>query len=346
MRYLTIIIGLTGICFFACKSDKKSLPENNLTKWNETVVKIYPIELIKESETIQVLGIVTSESEARPSFKTGGIIRKTYAREGDFVRKGQLLATLEMDEINAQVNQAEEGFQKALRDKNRVKNLFADSVATLEQFQNASTAYEVAKRNSEIALFNQKYSEVRSPIDGKIVRQIMFSGEVTGPGNPIYAIIGTSSNDWVVKAGLTDRDWSRVNLKDKVIITMDAYPGETQEGIVAQKTSVGGNASGTFDVEIKFIKNPPKLAVGLTASATIFSQNNATYTTIPVEALVESNGSSAYAFTVENGKAKKVKLVISRLLGEKVAISSGLEGVKNVVTTGAMYLEEGDKVKY
>ncbi|MBK7633850.1 MAG: biotin/lipoyl-binding protein [Saprospiraceae bacterium] len=148
-----------------------------------------------------------SEAEARPSFKTGGVIKKTYVKEGDIVSKGQLLATLEMQEINAQVQQAEEGLQKVLRDKNRVGNLYKDSVATLEQYQNVTSAYEVAKRTSEIAQFNRLYSEVRAPISGKIIKQIMYSGEITGPGNPIYAILGVGKSDWVIQAGLTDRDW-------------------------------------------------------------------------------------------------------------------------------------------
>ena len=65
---------------------------------------------------------------------------------------------------------------------------------------------------------------------------------------------------------------------------------------------------------------------------------------MPLESLVRSNGNKAIAFTVVGGKAKKLNLTISKLLGDKVSIIGGLDGVKEIVTTGAMYLEEGDKV--
>ncbi|MBK8626303.1 MAG: efflux RND transporter periplasmic adaptor subunit [Saprospiraceae bacterium] len=344
MKTLNILIAIIGICFFACKSEQ--VTQESGAKITETFVKTHNIENIDESNAIQVLGIVMSESEARPSFKTGGVIKKTYFKEGDMVAKGQLLATLEMDEINAQVQQAEEGMQKALRDKNRVANLYKDSVATLEQFQNVNTAFEVAKRTAEIAAFNKKYSEIRSPIAGKVIKQIMYSGEVTGPGNPIYAILGVGKGDWVIKAGLTDRDWARVNKNDKVKISLDAYPGQSYTGIISEKSSVGGNASGTFDVHVRFDQQPQNLAAGLIANLSIASANKEKYTVIPIESLIKSNGKTAFVFTADNGKAKLIKISIAKLLGDKVAVTSGLEGVTNVITIGAMYLEDGENIKY
>jgi RND family efflux transporter MFP subunit len=345
MKYITIIIAITGICFFACKHESVQKPQKDMSVEESGVVKTVPVERYAESAHITALGIVLSESEAKPSFKTGGVISKTFVKEGDIVRKGQLLATLLMDEIDAQVLQAEEGLIKAERDRNRVSNLYADSVATLEQYQNATTGYEMARRNADIARFNRAYSEVRSPISGKIVKQIMRTGEVTGPGTPVFAIIGIGSQDWVIKAGLVDRDWARVKVRDKVRITMDAYPGKIFDGYISDKSSVGGSASGTFDVEIKLTNQPATMAAGLTANISISTADNETYDIIPIEALVKTNGNSAYAFSTENGKARKIRLTIARLLGDKVAISHGLEGVKAVVTTGAMYLEDGDTVR-
>ncbi|MEZ4910083.1 MAG: efflux RND transporter periplasmic adaptor subunit [Saprospiraceae bacterium] len=340
----TIIFCMVSLGLIGCKSKKEvENPNNNPAL---TVVKIHPIDSVNEANIIQVLGLVMSDAEARPSFKTGGIIRKTYFKEGDYVSKGQLLATLEMDEIEAQVHQAEEGLAKALRDKNRVTSLYQDSVATLEQLQNVNTAFEMAKRTAEIANFNKKYSVVRSPISGKIVKQIMFSGEVTGPGNPIFAIIGVGKSDWKINAGLTDRDWARVQQNDKVKISLDAYPGQIFEGLVTEKTSVGGNASGTFDVQITFTSQPKNLAAGLVTNLNISTSNHERQIVIPIEALIKSNGRDADVFTAVNGKAKLLHIKIAKLLGDKVAVASGLEGASNVVTIGAIYLEDGDSISY
>ncbi|MFN8279115.1 MAG: efflux RND transporter periplasmic adaptor subunit [Saprospiraceae bacterium] len=308
-------------------------------------IKTMPVKDYTSSGTISVLGIVISEQEVKPSFKTGGVIRRTFVKEGDAVRKGQLLADLTMTEINAQVQQADEFVSKAARDLQRVTNLYRDSVATLEQFQNAQMALTLAKKQKEIADFNRSYSEVRSPVDGKVVRQILHEGEITGPGTPVCVIIGTGNSDWVIRAGLSDRDWARVNQGDTASVMMDAFPGEKMQALVTQLSSASTSASNTFDVELRFIHTPPRMAAGLTAHINLQPRQQNKFKLIPSDALIRSNGQWAYAFTIENGKAKKIKLQIADLLGDETAISEGLEGIHEVITTGAMYLEEGDDVQ-
>ena len=65
---------------------------------------------------IQTSGLFTTDDETYLAFKTGGIIEKIYVKEGDAIRKGQLLATLNLTEIEAQVAQARLSFEKAKRD--------------------------------------------------------------------------------------------------------------------------------------------------------------------------------------------------------------------------------------
>ncbi len=344
LRALPIVLSIASLCFLTCVPHSEKKEKGDSADLGVNHVKTVAVSSYQEHRDIQVLGIIQSEREAKPSFKTGGVVKLTTVREGDMVRKGQLLATLEMDEINAQVQQAEQALLKAERDFKRVRNLFADSVATLEQFQNVQTALEMASRNAEIARFNKNYSEVRAPISGKVVKQFLHKGEITGPGMPVYYIIGIGEGDWLIKAGLVDRDWARVNTGDSVYIQMDAYPGKTYRGQVARKSSMGANASGTFEVEIRFRDQTPELAAGLTAMLRISTVETSALKLIPVEALVQSDGQVAYAYTSANGKAKKLKLRIAKLLGDKVAIGEGIDGVEEVITTGAMYLEEGDPI--
>lgn len=337
----TILAGFAISC-----SDKKPESASESKESLSTVVKVEDIQSSKDARTISGIGIVMSESEARPSFKTGGVINKTYVKEGDLVQKGQLLATLHMDEIQAQVQQAQEGLLKAERDAKRVKNLYMDSVATLEQWQNANTALEVAKKSMEIAKFNQNYSQIKSPISGKIVKQLMKSGEITGPGTPVYVIMGIGNQDWRVHIGLVDEDWASVQKNDGAEIWLDAYPGSVYKGKITEKSSLTTNQSGTFDVEVSFLESPKALAAGMTAKVHIQTKTKGGYPVIPIEALVKTNGKKGEVFVVENGVARKKNVIIAKMLGNRVSVSSGLDGVQKVITTGAMYLEEGEKVTF
>ncbi len=223
---LSIFLFLASCSQEAVDQEEKQVSKPELVQY----VKLEKVSEAPASQAIDVLGVVTSKTQSTPAFKTGGVIEKTYVEEGDRVKKGQLLATLIMTEIDAGVAQAEEAFAKANRDLDRAKSLYADSVATLEQVQNAETGVTIASKNLDIARFNQKHSEVRAPINGRVVKQLLHQGEVAGPGLPVYAILGVSKNDWKVTANLVDRDWAKIKTGDPVSLVLDAYPGEKFKG--------------------------------------------------------------------------------------------------------------------
>ena len=100
------------------------------------------------SQTFSVSGQFTTDDETLLSFKTGGVIQRILVNEGDAVKKGQLMATLHLTEINAATTQARLALEKAQRDFDRASNLYRDSVATLEQWQNARTALDIAKQQA------------------------------------------------------------------------------------------------------------------------------------------------------------------------------------------------------
>ena len=140
---------LLAVALWACgsKAEKASTP----VQTDEVVVpvKLAPVRMATRAEPIVASGLVSSAEEARLSFKVGGIINQMLVDEGQTVRKGQLLATLDLTEMNAQVSQAQLASEKAERDLGRVKSLYADTAATLEQLQNATTGTERSETESD-----------------------------------------------------------------------------------------------------------------------------------------------------------------------------------------------------
>ena len=103
-------------------------------------VRIAEVKRIDTSIPVTSAGILSAKGEYKLSFKTGGLIDKILVDKGSKVKKGNLLAKLDLSEIQAQRNQALSGFEKAKRDYDRIKNLYQDSVVTREQLQNVETA--------------------------------------------------------------------------------------------------------------------------------------------------------------------------------------------------------------
>lgn len=329
----------------ACNTQKESDTPVTITKPSEAFhVRTAPVVMSDLSNLIQVTGVIESDTEAKPSFKTGGVISRVYVKEGDHVKKGQIIARLDMTEIEAQATQAKFALDKATRDQQRIQNLYADSIVTTEQLQNSGTAVDMAKKSLQIAEFNVAYSEVRSPIEGKVIAQLLHVGEITGPGIPVVYIIGVRQTDWKIVAGLTDKDWGRVRGGDKATIRLDAYPEWQIEGKVKRLSDVANPMSGTFNVELDLPSRDKRIAAGLLAHVEITPSASQAYQVIPIEALVSSNGRTGVVYVPKDSIAEKRIIQIQRFQGEMIAVQSGLEGVTEVITAGSSFLEDGDQI--
>ncbi|MES2796746.1 MAG: efflux RND transporter periplasmic adaptor subunit [Bacteroidota bacterium] len=296
-------------------------------------------------EPIEASGLVASIDEARLSFKTGGIIEKIYVKEGQKVSKGQLLATLNLTEINSTVQQATESVKKAERDLQRITNLYADSVSTLEQVQNLTTVLSVAKQNLQIALYNRNYSTIHAPNAGTIVKKIMNEGELAGPGNPVLFMNASGANDWVLKVGLSDKDWARLKINDRAEIIMDAFP---QQKFNATATNLGQGAdpnSGLYQIELKINTEGKKMATGLFGVSKIFPNISQNQASISINSLIEGNNQNGYIYTIEGEKARKVPVLIDHIADGRVYLKNYPVGIKSVITNGSAYLVDGSKVK-
>ncbi|MEP6648058.1 MAG: efflux RND transporter periplasmic adaptor subunit, partial [Saprospiraceae bacterium] len=302
---------------------------------NVFYVRTTPISTSGLDDVVHVTGIIQSDSEAKPSFKTGGVIARTFVEEGDHVSIGQLLARLNVTEVDAMTSQAKAALEKAQRDQQRAQNLYTDSIATLEQLQNATTAVELAKKTLQMAEFNLAYSEIRAPIDGKIITQMMHEGEITGPGIPVFYIMGVQRSDWKLVAGLTDKSWGRLHKGDKVKITLDAYPGWNIDGQVRRLSDVANPQSGTFDAEVSIPSKDQRIAAGMLANMEITPSAGIKYPMIPIEALVSSNGKTGVVYVPKNDVAEKRIIQIQQFEGERIAVLSGLEGATEVITAGS-----------
>lgn len=344
IHHFSLVLSL--LILAACGKKEHSAETNKPAPDTSIPVKVVDVSSEVISVPVQVSGIVSASNEARPAFKTGGIIARILVEEGAFVRQGQLLATLNLTEINAQVQQANEAVGKSKRDLTRAKNLYADSVATLEQVQDATTGLSVAEQNLQIARYNQSYSEIRSPISGKVVKKLMNQGEVVGPGTPVFYILGSAQADWVVKSGLVDRDWARLKLGDRAEVKLDAYPNRNFTAKVSQLADVGNPQSGTFDAEFAFTGTMPRLAVGLIASLNIYPKEDGAHPIVPIDALVESSGTKAFVYVLQSDNTvKRTEVSIGQIFENKAIIAAGLTAGSQVVTSGAPYLEDGSKVK-
>jgi multidrug efflux system membrane fusion protein len=344
IRLMVILIIIPAIfsLMAGCGAEPREAPQGDAVPVRTAVVSRQRLAI-----PIYTSGKLFPGSMSQLSFKIGGIIGRLEVDEGDTVKRGQLLAALDLAEIEARHRQARNAWLKAQRDADRVKNLYRDRAATLEQLQDVETAYKVAEDNLKIAVFNLEHSRIHAPASGKILKRFAEAGEMIAAGSPLF-LFGSTETRWVVKAGVSERDLVRVALNDEAVIQFDAYPGKSFAARVSEISQAIDPVSGTYGVELTLEgagEQELKLAAGFVGKTRIEPSTRETYFVIPVDSIVEGEGNRGVIFTAKNNTAVKVNIEIAHLFPETAAVRSGLEGIPSVITSGAAYLRDGSPVQ-
>ncbi|WP_342088703.1 efflux RND transporter periplasmic adaptor subunit [Dyadobacter sp. OTU695] len=335
----------TAILLTGCKEkprEKARLEDNNVIP-----VKVLPVSSLNLSGNITATGLVSTEHEAKYGFKIGGVISRVLVEEGQSFRKGQLLAVLNATEIAAGLSQSNLNVEKAQRDYDRAVNLYRDSVYTEEQLQNTKTVLDIAKKGEETVSFNEQYSKIYAASDGFVARRLASEGEVIGAGSPVLVINETrNENSYLLRVGLTDKEWATVSVGQKATVTLDGYPDKQIGAVVLRKSQTSDAAAASFQVELKLKLTDIKPAVGMFGKAQIATGKAQDVISIPYDALVEADGNTGYAFIIKGpGKVSKVPVNILSFDNKTVYLKDGLAASDQVVVSNSAYLNEASKIK-
>jgi RND family efflux transporter MFP subunit len=297
------------------------------------------------SPALSASGVIVNKDEAKLSFKVGGVIKRIAVNAGDRVRKGQRLAEVELTEIQAQVVQARELAEQAARDLGRGERLYAEQVIPLEQLQQLRTQASVANSRLAATRFNEDYSSIVAPQDGTILKKLAEERELAAAGQPIL-IFGGHQQGFVFRAGLADRDIVRVHAKDPATIEFDAFPGQHFKGMVSEIGRATDTGSGLFPIEISLEPSASKLVSGLVAHALIETPTPAqsSLVHIPIGAILEGDKDRASVFVVEQEIARRRAVRIAFIQNDFVALTDGVRVGEQVVTDGALYVDDGERV--
>jgi len=336
-KYGFIFLAVISLAVMNCQSKKD---ETN----NAKVISVRTAAITKTELSIPIhtSGVVAANEEMKLAFKTGGIISKIFVDDGATVKAGDILATLNLTEIKAQVNQAKDGYDKAERDFKRVKNLFADSVATLEQMQNSETALNVARSNWEIAEFNLKHSQISAPAAGVILKRFAEENELISPGYPVF-LFGANQRNWKIRAGLADRDIVKINMNDSAAVTLDAHPGQVFSARVSKIGEAANPMNGTYEIELTLNRTDQRLASGFVAKVDIFPDSKQNLYLIPIEALTEADGNNGYIYILDAAKntAQKIPITVVHVFDNVAAATIDGQYLTKVITYGSEYLTDG-----
>lgn len=309
-------------------------------------VRVMTLEKVSWNAEIKASGSITTEEETMLSFKTGGIISEILVAEGDYVSKGQVLARLDLTEINASVNQAKLSHAKALRDYERVQRLKQEDAATLEQEENTKTALDMATQQLQIAQFNLQHSEIKSVQNGYVLKKLANSGQITGPGIPVFQTTSSNTGEWKLRVGVSDREWALIREGDHAFIHSELLDVSKIPSRVIRKSRTADLRGGSFTVDLSIPSGLLKKAgLGMIASATIIPTAKENCWMIPYEALLDGDNGKGYVFTLgQDKKVQKTEVKTGKLDHDKIQILEGLENHTSIIVSGSAYLKDGSEV--
>ena len=313
-------------------------------------VRAEPVASATVAHQTRAMGVLAPRDEVRLAFKVGGIVERVLVDAGDVVRQGQLLAELKRAEVDAAVAQASEAADKARRDLERGRRLRLDEVATEEQVENLTTAYNVARANLQTARFNAQFARIVAPADGVVFERLVEGGELVQPGQPVV-VLGATASGWVVRVGVSDRDAVRVEHGAKADVTFDAFPGRVFPGHVTRVGAAADRLTGTFEIEVEVRPDGARFVRGLVGKVTMplaqLPEITDEATVVPVAALVEADGPRAIVYVIdrERNVARRKEVTLGPIFGEQVVVTAGLTVGEPVVTDGATWLTDGRAVR-
>ncbi len=293
---------------------------------------------------VHAAGTVAAKDEWELAFKVGGLVGGMNVQQGDRIRKGQILATLDSTEVAAAVRQARERFAKARRDGERARFLRASGSIARVAAEDAETAAAVSAAALESAEFDLRNATLVAPDDGWVDRRLAEPGEVVAAGHAVLHVSGVGRG-FVVRVNVPGRDVLGLAPGDAAAVTLDAWPAEPIPARITEIARSAARGTGTYQVELLLDRGraPRGLLAGLTGKVDIERTVHAAVS-VPLSALLEGDGASGAVFVVDGERARRVQVRVAFLQGGLAVLAAGLDGIDRVVTDGATRLADGARV--
>ena len=195
-------------------------------------------------DTIKVSGNI-EVTEVRLSFQVPGKISRLFIDEGDSIKKGQIVAALDSDELtkikeqaNANLQQAQSDYSISEKDYLRYSELLQKDAVSVQHKDEVQNNFEVAKarlveaeKTLELANIRLGYTNLISTVDGVVIVKSAEAGEVVRAGSPVFTV--ADMNDIWLTAYIKETDLGRVYLNQRVDVKTDSYPDKVYKGRIS-----------------------------------------------------------------------------------------------------------------
>lgn len=336
-----------------------------------TVVKGTTIETIKAAaiaETVEVVGTVRARTSAVVSTRIPGTVSVLRVREGDRVRKGQVLAQLDAQENQATaaaalagIDEARRGLDEALSRKKladttfeRYHKLFNEQAVTRQEFDTRQTEKELAaqgvaraearlkqtQEGSRAAAAMADYTQIVAPISGVITSKQADLGASVFPAQPLMTIEDEGS--YQLELAMPESLATRIKPGTAVLVTLDAL-NTSFSASIAEVVPAADPASHTFLAKIMLARKG--LKSGMFGRGALNTGTTVNAMTAPKKSVVE-RGALTSLWVLDKDNIARMRLVkTGKTVSDRVEILSGLSDGERVIVGGTEKVSEGARIE-
>lgn len=296
------------------------------------------------------VGSIISDHRVHVSSRVVSYVREVLVREGDAVRRGQVLARLDAADVEGAVRQAEAALgaaqansRDATGDLERFQKLRANGTASENDLRKVQLRHDAAQEqvNQARAAFDtaraqRAYVEIRSPVDGTVVARLKQPGDLATPGLPLLVV--DAGQKLIFETYVADEVVQQVTKGQAVEVRLDSRP-EALAGTVQAVVSSADPITRSHLVRIELTR-PDGVTPGSFGRAA-FAIGQAKVLWIPRSALIERGGLTGVFVLDEQRQLRFRWLRVGREWPDRVEVVAGLTAQERFVVTPDVGLREG-----
>jgi RND family efflux transporter MFP subunit len=292
--------------------------------------------------TLNYVGVIEDKSSAALSFSSIGTIENIYVREGENVRKGQLLARINPTQADNMFKATESSLKQARDAYNRLKSVHDNGslpeiqmVEIETKIQQAESAYNIAKKNlDDCSLY--------SPVSGVVGKLMSEVGENAVIGKPVLTITDISSVK--VSFSVPENEISLIPANCRTLISVAALNNKQFTAESIEKNVIANQVSHTYPASLTILNKEKDLFPGMICNVTVNLSGKPNSIVIPVGLVQNTSSGQKFVWCAENGIAKKKLVTTGEIKGNGVEIRSGLSSGDDIITEGYQKISEGNKI--
>jgi RND family efflux transporter MFP subunit len=285
---------------------------------------------------------VIGDDLVNASSETGGRLLSVNYREGDYVKKGALIATVDLDLIDKQIAEVKTSLDLATTVYQRQKKLWDQNIGSEIQYLQAKNNVERIEKSLETLNAQTAKRNIYAPSTGYVDRELLKQGEMASPGMPIFQILNTAKVK--VVADVPEHFLGKVKKGDLVELYFPALDKTMNRRVSLIGRSIDPS-NRTFKIEIN-IPSGGNLKPNLLAEVKMKDYEEKDVLSIPVELIKQEVTGKKYVYTIQkmNGKelAKKKYVQTSESDDTNIIVTDGLAADDLVIIDGAEKVIEND----